>query len=149
MPSAWKRAPPKRLAIGTNASAAESYFLASLYYKIAEQFVPPSDPIRLQSYGHALRTFEKARVLSDTPIERVLVPYEGSALPACFVPAGNTSGNRSRAPTVIFLCGLDTTKEMTVLRVRDKFAARGMNFLALDSPGVGEALRTWQDIYAT
>ena len=39
----------ERLAIGTNASAAESYFLASLYYKIAEQFVPPSDPIRLQS----------------------------------------------------------------------------------------------------
>jgi dienelactone hydrolase len=129
------------LATGTKASVAENYFLASLYYKISEQFVPPADPIRLQSYGHALRTFEKARALSDVPIERVLVPYDGKTLPAYFVPAAKSNGSGGGSPTVIFLCGLDTTKEMTVLRVRQKFATRGMNLLALDSPGVGEALR--------
>jgi dienelactone hydrolase len=133
-----ERRAEENLSVGTKASAAENYFLASLYHKIAEQFVPPADPLRLQSYGRALRTFEKARTMSDHGIERVLVPYGGQTLPAYFIPARNRSGPN---PTVIFLCGLDTTKEITYLRIRDKLATRGINCLAIDTPGVGEALR--------
>jgi dienelactone hydrolase len=127
----------ERLENGSHASAADSYLLASLYHKISEQFVPPSDPRRLQSYESALGTFEQARALNGAGIERVLVPYEGAALPAYFVP----SNMLEPAPTVIFICGLDTTKEITYLRVRNQLGIRGMNLLALDSPGVGEALR--------
>ena len=36
----------ENLSVGTKASAGENYFLASLYHKIAEQFVPPADPLR-------------------------------------------------------------------------------------------------------
>ena len=133
-----ERRAEENLSVGTKASAAENYFLASLYHKIAEQFVPPADPLRLQSYGRALGTFEKARTMSDHGIERVLVPYVGQTLPAYFIPARNRSGPN---PTVIFLCGLDTTKEITYLRIRDKLATRGINCLAIDTPGVGEALR--------
>jgi dienelactone hydrolase len=126
------------LAIGTRASAGEHYFLASLYHKIAEQFVPPADALRPQSYARALGTFEKARAMSDHGIERVLVPYEGQTLPAYFIPAFNKSGPNA---AVMFLCGLDTTKEITYLRIRDKLASRGISCLAIDTPGVGEALR--------
>lgn len=133
-----ERRAEENLSVGTKASAGENYFLASLYHKIAEQFVPPADPLRLQSYGRALGTFEKARAISDHGIERVLVPYEGQTLPAYFIPARNRSGPN---PAVIFLCGLDTTKEITYLRIRDKLAARGISCLAIDTPGVGEALR--------
>jgi dipeptidyl aminopeptidase/acylaminoacyl peptidase len=133
-----ERRAEENLAVGTKTSAAENYFLASLYHKIAEQFVPPADPLRLQSYGRSLGTFEKARLMSDHGIERVLVPYEGATLPAYFIPARNRLGQN---PTVIFLCGLDTTKEISYLRVRDKLAARGISCLAIDTPGVGEALR--------
>ena len=126
------------LAVGTKASAAENYFLASLYHKMSEQFIPPADPARLVTYKRALGTFEKARNLSEAGIERVLVPYEGKSLPAYFVPTRKAQGP---SPTVIFLCGLDTTKEISCLRVRDKLAARGINLLAIDTPGVGEALR--------
>jgi dienelactone hydrolase len=128
----------ENLSVGTKASAGENYFLASLYHKIAEQFVPPADPLRLQSYGRALGTFEKARSMSDHGIERVLVPYEGQTLPAYFIPGQNRSGPN---PTVIFLSGLDTTKEISYLRIRDKLAMRGISCLAVDTPGVGEALR--------
>jgi dienelactone hydrolase len=86
-----------------------------------------------------LETFEKGRALSSHNIERVLVPYEnGANLPAYFIPAthGDTPG-----PAAIFLCGLDTTKEISSLRVRDHLAARGIACLAVDTPGIGEALR--------
>src|SRR6185312_934759 len=72
----------ERLENGSHASAADSYLLASLYHKISEQFVPPSDPRRLQSYESALGTFEQARALNGAGIERVLVPYEDTILPA-------------------------------------------------------------------
>ena len=127
----------ERLDAGAKASASETYFLASLYHKMSEQFVPPSDPIRLASYKKALSTFETARSWADRVIERVLVPYEDKTLSAYFVP----TTKRAPAPTVIFLCGLDTTKELSYLRIRDKLAARGLNLLAIDTPGVGEALR--------
>jgi len=39
------------------------------------------------------------------------------------------------------ICGLDTTKEITYLRVGQELAMRGVNLLAIDTPGVGEALR--------
>ena len=133
-----ERRAEENLAVGTKASASENYFLASLYHKISEQFVPPSEPSRLESYKRALATFEQARTLSDAGIERVLIPYEGTTLPAYFVPT-QTKGGPS--PTVLFLCGLDTTKEISCLRIRNKLAARGFNLLAIDTPGVGEALR--------
>ena len=81
-----ERRAEENLSVGTKASAAENYFLASLYHKIAEQFVPPADPLRLQSYGRALGTFEKARTMSDHGIERVLVPYEWADLAGLFHP---------------------------------------------------------------
>lgn len=127
------------LAVGTPASAGENYFLASLYHKMAEQFVPPADPSRMQSYERVLDTFERARSMTEYGIERVLVAYEaGQKLPAYFIPAENRSGPN---PVVIFLSGLDTTKEISYLRLRDKLAKRGISCLAVDTPGVGEALR--------
>ena len=105
----------ENLAIGTRRSASENFFLASLYHKTSEQFIPPADPARMQTYQSALRSFETARELSDLSIERVLVPYKGKALPAYFVPGRRRGGS--------------------------EFAERGFNLLAIDTPGVGEALR--------
>jgi dienelactone hydrolase len=71
-------------------------------------------------------------------VERVAVPFDGSTLPAYFAPSLAGEGVR---PAVIFLCGLDTTKELSFLRVRRHFANRGMHCLAVDTPGIGEVLR--------
>lgn len=121
----------------TRPSASESWFLASLYHTISEHFILPADPRRLASYGEVLRTFERGRALAPWPLERVLVPFEGSTLPAYFLPAPGPGPH----PTIITVCGLDTTKELWFLRVRDALAVRGMNALFLDTPGIGEALR--------
>ena len=44
-------------------------------------------------------------------------------------------------PAAIFICGLDTTKELWYLRSRLQFAQRGISALFIDTPGIGEALR--------
>ena len=58
-------------------------------------------------------------------------------MPAYFLP-GEGAGPR---PTAIFVCGLDTTKELWFLRARRQFAERGISSLFIDTPGIGEALR--------
>lgn len=122
---------------------AENLFLSSLYHTISEHFIPPAEPARMASYREVLRTFDAARAASSHPIERVMVPFEGSTLPAYFVPAQspNAAKPSGRHPTAIFICGLDTTKELWYLRARLQFAARGVNCLFIDTPGIGEALR--------
>ena len=125
----------KRAKAASRFTAAENYFLSSLYHTISEHFIPPAEPARLASYREVLRTFDLAREASSYPVERVLVPFEGTTLPAYFVPA------KARGPAAMFICGLDTTKELWFLRARFQFAARGVSALFIDTPGIGEALR--------
>ncbi len=127
----------------SSATASEDYFLASLYHTIGEHFVSPADPRRLESYGQVLRCFEAARECASFNLERVLVPFEDVTLPAYFLPALSKG---PRQPVVIFVCGLDTTKELWFLRARTQLAMRGISCLFIDTPGIGEALR-YQKLY--
>src|SRR4051794_2815523 len=127
----------KRAKAGSRFTASEDYFLSALYHTISEHFIRPAAPERLASYKEVLRTFDLGREASHHPVERVLVPFEGTTLPAYFVP-GMGSGPR---PAAIFICGLDTTKELWFLRSRLQFAQRGVSALFIDTPGIGEALR--------
>ena len=136
----WKRLAEilERRAKGASSfAAAENYFLSSLYHTISEHFIPPASPERLASYKEVLRTFDLGRGKAGHPVERVTVPFEGITLPAYFVPG---MGNGPR-PAAIFICGLDTTKELWFLRARLQFAQRGVSALFIDTPGIGEALR--------
>ena len=124
---------------GSARSAADDWFLASLYHTISEHFIPPADPARLASYGEVLRCFERARASAPFRLDRVEVSFEGGHLPAYWLPVQD--GSSARRPTAIFICGLDTTKELWFLRARAAFAERGINALFIDTPGIGEALR--------
>jgi len=44
------------------------------------------------------------------------------------------------APTVVFIPGMDNTKENYPNPLKNEFHMRGMNVLAIDGPGQGEAL---------
>jgi len=135
----------RRAQEGSRFTAAENYFLASLYHTISEHFLPPGSPQRLASYREVLRSFDLGRAASPHPVERVEIPYEGKTLPAYWVPADGAeapaAGARHGRPAVIFICGLDTTKELWYLRARRQMAERGVASLFIDTPGIGEALR--------
>jgi len=128
-------------------TAGDHYLRAGNYYYTGERFVPPGEK-KLGIYRKALRCYQEGLKRRHRNIEFVEVPYhenaEGKTLPAYFMKAQDAKG---RAPTVVLFDGMDNCKEMSVLFAGLKFARRGMNTLAIDGPGQGEALRL-RKIYA-
>lgn len=124
------------MAAGHALSAREKYKRATAYYVTAERMQSRDYAPRQQMYATMLRTMDKA-IAAGLPAERVEIAYEGTSYPALFVP-GDGEGPR---PCMVFCNGLDSVKEMIVLCMRDEFARRGISILAIDHPGVGEALR--------
>jgi len=123
--------------LGHRFSAAEKYARAAAYYITAERMQSRDFAPRKAMYATMLDTMERYYACSDLHASRVEFSYEGSQLSAVFIP-GQGEGRR---PCMIFCNGLDSTKEMVVLTLRDRFAKRGISTLVIDQPGVGEALR--------
>lgn len=122
---------------GRQLTAGNYYIRAGNYYFTADRPVPPGD-LKFDLYRKALRCFHAGFERRYPQMEQVDVPFEGSALPAYFMPAEGASG---RAPTVVVFDGLDNCKEMSVLFAGLEFTKRGFHVLAIDGPGQGEALR--------
>ncbi|HXA36930.1 MAG TPA: alpha/beta fold hydrolase [Steroidobacteraceae bacterium] len=120
-------------------SAATKLNRAALYYQCAE---------RMQSHGFEPRrvvfrkgqdAFRKAMRLGKENYERVEIPYLDGVIPGFLVNAA-TPG--SPAPVVVYVNGLDSSKEMLFWSgVSRELLRRGVSTLHIDQPGSGEALR--------
>jgi alpha-beta hydrolase superfamily lysophospholipase len=124
-------------AAGHRHSAGHYYLRAGNYYYTGERFVPPGEH-KLALYRKALSCFVRGFERRYPQIERVDVPYEGTALAAYFMRSRVAA---DRAPAIVLFNGLDNCKEMSVLFAGLEFAARGWHTLAIDGPGQGETLR--------
>ncbi|MGZ8211816.1 MAG: alpha/beta hydrolase family protein [Burkholderiales bacterium] len=122
---------------GHELTAGTCYLHAGVYLLYSERFIPPSER-KFQSYRRAIRCCEEGYKRRYPAIERVEVPYESGSLPALYFKA---PGPQSRKPTVVCFDGLDLCKEMSMLFAGIELANRGINTLAIDGPGQGEALR--------
>ena len=132
---------------GHDFTAGDHYLRAGNYYYTGERFVPPGER-KLGIYRKALRCYREGLKRRNKNIEFAEVPYEGKTLPAYFMKApAFSTGVSGRATTVVLFDGMDNCKEMSVLFAGLEFAKRGMNTLAIDGPGQGEALRL-RKIYA-
>lgn len=124
-------------AVGHRYSAAEKYRRAAIMYITGERMPEHDNPARVEAYDRLLHAFGKYLELGEVNCEKVFVPYQGSVLPALWVPAASGA-----APAVVHFNGLDGTKEFLFLT---GFGAalnrRGISVLFVDNPGVGEALR--------
>lgn len=125
------------LAAKHDLSAGTYYLHAATYYGYGERYLHPG-PEKFDVYRRHLRCFEEGVKRRYPNMERVAVPYEDTTLPAWFMKG---HGNDGRGPTVVLFNGLDGSKEVTVLYGGIELAARGINTLAIDGPGQGEALR--------
>lgn len=124
-------------AAGHGLSAAEKYARAAAYYITAERMQARDYGPRKLMYRTMLDTMERFYATGDLGAQRVEFLYEGTVLSGVFIP-GRGEGPR---PAMVFCNGLDSTKEMVALTLRDRFAKRGIATLIVDQPGVGEALR--------
>jgi dienelactone hydrolase len=124
-------------AAGHLLTAAEKYLRATAYYLTAERMQSRHYEPRRTMYQTMLNTMTKAIEVGRLNCRRVEIPYEGTSFPGLFI-RGHGEGPR---PCIVFCNGLDSVKELIYLAVREAFAVRGVSVLAIDHPGVGEALR--------
>ena len=125
-------------AAGRTLSAGAKYGRAATYLITAERLQRHGSPGREAAYARMLDCFGRFLRLNREPGERVEVLYEGKPIAGYFYP----SHTASRAPCMIFVNGLDSTKEMIYgSGFAQALARRGVATLMVDQPGVGEALR--------
>ncbi|KRB85492.1 hydrolase [Sphingomonas sp. Root710] len=125
------------MAAGHGLSASQKYQRATAYYMTAERMQSVHYAPRWPMYDKMLDTMGRAIESGGLNAEPVEIPYEGKSFPGLFV-RGKGEGPR---PCMVFCNGLDSIKEMIYLITRDTLADRGISMLAIDHPGVGEALR--------
>ena len=120
-------------------SAGDKYGRAATYYLTAERLQAHNAPGRLDLYKRMLSVFERGVRLAHENCERVEIPYAEAHLSALYTRAEGVQG---RAPILVQLNGLDSTKEMKYrVGLPRWLAQRGVSSLVVDQPGTGEALR--------
>jgi len=121
------------LSAGTKLGRAATYLLT------AERMQSFDHPPRAALYAKVQDTFRRGVQLARENCERVEIPYEGGVLAGLYTRAEGVSG---RAPLLVQINGLDSTKEMLYrVGLPGHLARRGVSSLCLDQPGTGEALR--------
>jgi hypothetical protein len=128
---------------GHVASARSAYLRASSYFATASAASPGSeDPSRFTTLWEKHRDAWDAAVdLSDPPVERIEIPYEGTVLHGYFFHArrGSTA-EASPRPTIILNNGSDGPVTDMVKYGAAAAVERGWNALTFDGPGQNAAL---------
>jgi dienelactone hydrolase len=127
------------LKLGRKISAGDKLLRATIYYATAERMLGHANPDRAGLYSHLQETFKRGLTLTGANCERLEIPYGDAHLAGLYVRAEGVSG---RAPILVQINGLDSTKEMKYFVGLPRWLARrGIASLVLDQPGTGEALR--------
>ena len=126
---------------GRGLSAGEKLRRASSYLITAERLQAHDSPGRRALYERELALFLEGSSLLGDAVQRVEIPYEGQHLSALYLPAEGLQPGQ-RAPLLVQVNGLDSTKEMKhLVGLPAWLARRGVSSLVVDQPGTGEALR--------
>jgi len=120
-------------------SAGDKYNRAATYYLTAERLQAHGAPGRMDLYQRFREVFDKGVALSGENCRRVEIPYENAHIAGLYTRAEGVDG---RAPILVQVNGLDSTKEMKYrVGLPRWLAQRGISSLVIDQPGTGEALR--------
>jgi dipeptidyl aminopeptidase/acylaminoacyl peptidase len=94
----------------------------------------------METFRKGQDAFRRAVTLGKLNCERVEIPYLNGIIPGWLTRA--ESGGAQLAPLMVYVNGLDSSKEMLVWSGLGKaLARRGVSTLQIDQPGTGEALR--------
>jgi len=116
------------------AKASALYVRAWRLYSFGKWPVP-SSPGKKAAYAKAIEAFLAHGRLIDPPIEVVHIPFEGSEIIGYLRLPKNAKGP---VPLVLAINGLDSRKE-DLSENFDAIIPYGIGFIAVDSPGTGQA----------
>ncbi len=120
---------------GRTLTAGEAWVSAALSYHFAKFVWIVDLAAHDEAEDRAIAALREAHRLLDATAERVEVPFEDGPL------VGNLRRpGESRAPLVLLLPGLDSTKE-EFFRWEEVFLRRGLATFSFDGPGQGESGR--------
>jgi hypothetical protein len=118
---------------GHDASAAEAYLRAAVYYAAAvtsADGLPEPDATITRLFGAHRRCFDAYLTRAQPPGEKITIPYEGTEMPGYFVSSGS-----GRRPTIILNNGSDGAVTSMIPGVSHAALARGYNVVTFDGPG--------------
>lgn len=126
------------LALGREFSAGNKFKRSAIYYQTGERMQPHGSPDRMATYMKGIDNFMRGMKLTNEPVEKVAIPYQGKEITGLFHKAPVDGP----APCVVYCNGLDSMKEMLWMGgFPHAMAKRGIHTLCVDQPGTGEALR--------
>jgi pimeloyl-ACP methyl ester carboxylesterase len=115
--------------------AREAFMRASNYFRMACFYAAHTDPRHKDLWSKSRDCFHRMAALSEYPIEKVGIKFEGAVLPGYFMPAG-----RENRPTLIAIGGFDSTKEELYCWIGSAAREYGWNCLVFEGPGQWGAL---------
>lgn len=122
---------------GGRVSARDHFLRASMYWRAAEYFSDPFEPVSRERGLASRASFLRAAAFSDDRIEAVEIPFEGLMLPGYFMtPARGANGR-----TLLVLTGFDGTGEELYFQTARAGLERGFTILAAEGPGQAGTLR--------
>jgi dipeptidyl aminopeptidase/acylaminoacyl peptidase len=115
-------------------TARSAYWKAAEVYHHAQHTIFEDDnQEKIVLHQRMTNVYDRIVELADYPVETVEVPWQGQKIQGRL----HLLKDRRRAPTVLFIPGMDMTKELFPSPLSNPYARRGMHVLSIDGPGQG------------
>ena len=144
LPKVWRLSAERHEALarraetrGADATAVTHYDHAIEAYRMAQHPIFfDNHPVKKQLYRKMSEMVDRRTQIADYPIERVEVPFDNGTTISCLL---HLLPDRRKAPCVIYVPGMDQTKEVFPKAGHNVAQARGFHVLAMDGPGQGSS----------
>lgn len=122
---------------GFNQTATAHYDNAIEAWRMAQHPIFYDDnPIKLEMYRRMSDCVDRRCETAPYPVERVEVPFDDGKTISCLL---HLLPGKPKAPCVIYVPGMDQSKEAVPKVTGNPFIARGMHVLSMDGPGQGNS----------
>jgi len=144
LPKVWREAAARHEALARRAQALGFNEVATYHYDHAvESYRMAQHPIYFDNHPVKIELNRKLGEMVDRrsktasyPIERIEVPFGGGKTISCLL---HLLPDRRKAPVVIYVPGMDQTKEVFPRAYHNIALARGFHVCAMDGPGQGSS----------
>ena len=122
---------------GFKMTALEHFEHAVESYRMAQHPIYYDDnPIKINLTNKLKEMVDRRSELSPYPIERVEVPFDDGKTISCLL---HLLPDRRKAPCIIYVPGMDQTKEYFPKVMNNLAINRGMHVISMDGPGQGNS----------
>jgi len=144
LPKVWREAAERHEklalraeAMGANESATYHYQHAIEAYRMAQHPIYFDDhPVKQYLYGKLSEMVDRRSKVASYPIERVEVPFGRGKTISCLL---HLLPGRPKAPVVLYVPGMDQSKEVFPKAFHNIAQSRGFHVIAMDGPGQGNS----------